>query len=93
MKTRAYINGEYRTIEVEDYQPTAEELQAQKLAEIEALQEELAKLDYKTIKRMQGKLSDAEWEETCDVCDNLRKRINQLESEIAESEVADDTKE
>lgn len=82
-----------KTIDVAERVPSEEELQAQKLAEIEALQEELAKLDYKTIKRMQGKLSDAEWEETCDVCDNLRKRINQLESEIAESEVGDDTKE
>lgn len=71
-----------KTIEVEERVPSVEELQEQKLAEIEQIEIQLAKLDYKTIKRMQGKLSDAEWEETCELCDNLRKRINQLEKEV-----------
>lgn len=79
---KALVNGKY--IEVAERVPSAEELQAQKLAEIEQIEIQLAKLDYKTIKRMQGKLSDAEWEETCEVCDNLRKRINQLEKEVAD---------
>lgn len=77
---KAIINGNY--VEIADVQPTAEELQAQKLAEIDKLKEKLVSLDYKTIKRQQGKLSDAEWEETCEVCDELRKRINQLEKEV-----------
>lgn len=77
---KAIINGNY--VEIADVQPTAEELQEQKLAEIDKLKEKLVSLDYKTIKRMQGKLSDAEWEETCEVCDELRKRINQLEKEV-----------
>lgn len=79
---KAIIDG--KLVEVADYQPTTKELIQQKKDEIEKIEIQLAKLDYKTIKRMQGKLSDAEWEETCELCDNLRKRINQLEKEVAD---------
>lgn len=82
MKELRIINGIENYVEIADVQPTAEELRQMKLAEIDKLKEKLVSLDYKTIKRMQGKLSDAEWEETCELCDNLRKRINELEKEI-----------
>lgn len=41
----------------------------------------LASLDYKTIKRLQGKLSDEEWNETILDCENCREIINQCEAE------------
>lgn len=44
---------------------------------------ELARLDYKSIKRMQGVLSDEEWTETVARCEELRAQINVLEEEIA----------
>lgn len=84
---KAYINGQYINVDVAERVPSAEELQKQKLTEIEQIKKQLTKLDYKTIKRMQGKLSDEEWEETCKICDELRNRINELENELIKNEI------
>lgn len=54
--------------------------------EIVQLKAELAALDYKTIKRLQGVLSDEDWEQTKAECAALRARINDLEAELAEIE-------
>lgn len=50
--------------------------------EIVQLKAEIAALDYKTIKRLQGVLSDEEWEATKEECSKLRSRINELEAEL-----------
>lgn len=48
---------------------------------IEDNKKKLASLDYRTIKRLQGKLTDAEWEETVEYCDACRETINIKEVE------------
>ena len=42
---------------------------------------QLAGLDYKTIKRLQGELSDEEWQEVVAFCINCRNIINEKEEE------------
>lgn len=77
---RILANGQY--IEVADVQPTAEELRAQKVAEIEALKVKLAESDYKAIKFAEGWLSEAEYAPIKAERQELRQRINELESEV-----------
>lgn len=87
MKTRIYINGEYRTIEVEEYQPTAEELQMQRLAEIDNLKAQLAESDYMILKDWEAEKLGLPLpyspEEIHAIKQPLRDRINELESEIS----------
>ena len=54
--------------------------------EIDSLKEQLSAYDYKTIKRIQGVLTDDEWEATKTECAALRSKINDLEAELAEME-------
>lgn len=86
MKARAYINGEYRTIDVEDYQPTAEELRQAKLAEIEQLKAQLSESDYKVVKLAECLAIGSEMpynaQELHQQRQAIRDRINQLESEV-----------
>lgn len=82
MKTRAYINGEYRTIEVEDYQPTAEELIQQKKDEIEEIVNELSKYDYIGTKISTGCATIEQYSEQIAYCEGLREKIRQLEREV-----------
>ena len=51
--------------------------------EIAALKDEIATRDYKTIKRMQGLISDDEWQENLTKCSAIRTRINTAEDELA----------
>ena len=56
------------------------------IGDIDVYRQKLAELDYKTIKRLQGVLSDEEWEQTKAECAALRSKINDLEAELAEME-------
>lgn len=51
--------------------------------EIRQCKAELSALDYKSIKRLQGELSDEEWQDVCSACKQLRDRINTAESNLA----------
>ena len=48
---------------------------------IEDNKKKLAQLDYKTIKRLQGELTDEEWAETVEYCNSCRNVINEKEIE------------
>lgn len=84
---KAYVNGVLTEVE-EQYtsEQIAEFENEGKRGEIVSLKAELASLDYKTIKRLQGVLSDDEWEATKAECAALRSKINELEAELAEME-------
>ena len=48
-------------------------------AEQETVKGKLSARDYKTVKRMQGVLSDEEWDENLKICAELRDQVNALE--------------
>jgi hypothetical protein len=50
-----------------------------KLKRINKILEELASLDYKTIKRLQGHYTDEEWITHVAYCDALRDEMNGLQ--------------
>jgi hypothetical protein len=50
-----------------------------KLKRINEILEELASLDYKTIKRLQGHYTDSEWITHVAYCDVLRDELDGLE--------------
>ena len=52
-----------------------------KRVRIQFLKSELAKSDYKALKRLEGELSDEEWEETKRQRREWRDEINRLEEE------------
>jgi hypothetical protein len=64
----------------------AKEKEARRLAQqstnekrVAEILEELAKLDYKTIKRLQGHYTDSEWITHVAYCDALRDELDGLE--------------
>lgn len=81
-----YYEDEIIDEEVIETQPSSEEIKAQKLAEIEALQIELAKSDYMVIKDWEaeklGLPLPYSAEEIHAIKQPLRDRINELEKEI-----------
>lgn len=79
---KAYINGQY--VEVADRVPTPEEIREQKLAEIEEIKKELAKYDYIGIKIATGCASMEQYAPEITHCQELRKRINELEKEVGD---------
>lgn len=50
---------------------------------IDKCKKQLEQLDYKSVKRSQGKLSDEEWDCTCEECARLRELINKSEEDKA----------
>lgn len=68
--------------EVADVQPTAQEIREQKLAEIEEIKKELAKYDYIGIKIATGCASMEQYAPEINHCQELRKRINEIEKEV-----------
>lgn len=48
------------------------------------LTNKLRSLDYKTIKYVQGKLSEEEWVQNIEECESLRSQIRSLESQLIE---------
>lgn len=74
---KAYVNGQY--VEVADRVPTPEEIREQKLAEIEEIKKELAKYDYIGNKIATGCATIEEYAPQIAHCQELRKRINELE--------------
>ena len=87
---KIWDNGIIR--EVEDYQPTADELRQEKLAEIEQLKAQLASTDYKVVKISECLAIGSEMpynaQELHQQRQAIRDRINQLEMEV--SNVEDD---
>lgn len=81
---KIWDNGIIR--EVEDYQPTAEELRQEKLAEIEQLKAQLASTDYKVVKISECLAICSEMpynaQELHQQRQAIRDRINQLEMEV-----------
>ena len=81
---KIWDNGIIR--EVEDYQPTAEELRQEKLAEIEQLKAQLASTDYKVVKISECLAIGSEMpynaQELHQQRQAIRDRINQLEMEV-----------
>ena len=81
---KIWDNGIIR--EVEDYQPTAEELRQEKLAEIEKLKAQLASTDYKVVKISECLAIGSEMpynaQELHQQRQVIRDRINQLEMEV-----------
>lgn len=81
---KIWDNGIIR--EVEDYQPTAEELRQDKLAEIEKLKAQLASTDYKVVKLAECLAIGSEMpynaQELHQQRQAIRDRINQLEMEV-----------
>ena len=81
---KIWDNGIIR--EVEDYQPTAEELRQEKLAEIEKLKAQLASTDYKVVKISECLAIGSEMpynaQELHQQRQAIRDRINQLEMEV-----------
>ena len=63
--------------EPKSYEPTEEEIKAQKIAELKA---ELASTDYKCLKYVDGALSEEEYAEVRKHRAELRARINELEN-------------
>ena len=72
----AYINREKNNIpflaESASIFAKRNEIVAQRMA----AKEELSSLDFKTIKRQQGQISDEEWVVICEKCEKLRKIVN-----------------
>lgn len=52
--------------------------------EVESLKADLVALDYKTIKYVQGKLTQEEFDAVINVCEQKRARINELENSLQE---------
>ena len=81
---KIWDNGIIR--EVEDYQPTADELRQEKLAEIEQLKAQLASTDYKVVKISECLAIGSEMpynaQELHQQRQAIRDRINQLEMEV-----------
>ena len=81
---KIWDNGIIR--EVEDYQPTAEELRQEKIAEIEQLKAQLASTDYKVVKISECLAIGSEMpynaQELHQQRQAIRDRINQLEMEV-----------
>lgn len=75
--------SEYNTI-TNEIQPkivsNKEKMKARQ--EIMQLKVELSKLDYKTIKYIEGALSEEEFEEVKNAKQQMRNRINELEEEL-----------
>lgn len=81
---KIWDNGIIR--EVEDYQPTAEEMRQEKLEEIEKLKAQLASTDYKVVKLSECLAIGSEMpynaQELHQQRQAIRDRINQLEMEV-----------
>lgn len=81
-----YYEDEIIDEEIVDATPSADEIKAQKLAEIEALQIELAKSDYMVIKDWEAEKLDLPLpysaEEIHAIKQPLRDRINALQTEL-----------
>lgn len=78
------INGKWVVVgEIEDFaEEQSPSMATIAIEEIDEMRKRLTSLDYKTIKRMQGVLTDEEWEQTKTECAALRARINELENEL-----------
>lgn len=84
MKQYIYkLNGNVSVEEFADVQPTAEELRAQRQAEIADLKAQLASTDYKAIKFAEGWLTAEVYEPIKAQRQSLRDRINELEKEVS----------
>lgn len=78
-------NGNYTYIEVAD-EPIAVNKDESRINEIADLKAQLAESDYKAIKFAEGWLTADEYEPIKAQRQNLRDRINKLESEVGDDE-------
>lgn len=85
------INESWIQIEESEYNTITNEIQPKIVSnkekmrarqEIMQLKVELSKLDYKTIKYIEGALSGEEFEEVKNAKQQMRNRINELEEEL-----------
>lgn len=86
------IDKSWIQIEESEYNTITNEIQPKQIAsnkekikarqEIMQLKVELSKLDYKTIKYIEGALSEEEFEEVKNAKQQMRNRINELEEEL-----------
>lgn len=81
-KALIYKNGVATYVELPDIEPSAEDIRAGYLSEIESLKAQLVATDYKAIKFAEGELSATDYEPIRIQRRALRQRINELETLI-----------
>jgi len=83
---RIIVNGVNREMTQEEYEITLANRPNPRIAEIaerqQEIMQELKQLDYKSIKRIQGNYTEAEWNLHVAYCDTLRNEYNDLEVEV-----------
>jgi hypothetical protein len=93
MQAYADARDNYYVVEVQNLDYLRESLpfrKAQDIAnrKIDKYKKNLSDRDYKTIKAMQGKLSDDEMAENIATCEDLRSKVNEQEAIVKENEDA-----